>query len=147
MALEVPPPEAVAAAAPSRTSSLISLAFVIVSVALATTGHFTLKAAMNNIGRIGTAQVSNAADTIMRAAREPLLWLGLALFGVSAIFWLVVLSRVSLSIAYPFAGLSYVVIVVLDRFVLNEPVPNLRWAGVAIIAVGIALIGFSTRSV
>lgn len=147
MALEVPPPEAVAAAAPSRTSSLISLAFVVVSVALATTGHFTLKAAMNNIGRIGTAQVSNAADTIMRAAREPLLWLGLALFGVSAIFWLVVLSRVSLSIAYPFAGLSYVVIVVLDRFVLNEPVPNLRWAGVAIIAVGIALIGFSTRSV
>lgn len=147
MALEVPPPEAVAVDTVSRSSTAISFLLVIVSVSLATGGHFTLKAAMDRIGRIGTEQVSALGDTIMRAAKEPRLWLGLFLFGISAIFWLVVLSRVSLSIAYPFAGLSYVAIVLLDRYVLHEPVPALRWVGVATIATGIALVGLSTRTV
>lgn len=147
MALEVPPPEALAEGAASRPSSAISFVLVVISVSLATGGHFTLKAAMDRVGRIGTEQVTAIGDTLMRAAREPRLWVGLFLFGISAIFWLVVLSRVSLSIAYPFAGLSYVAIVLLDKYVLNEPVPPLRWVGVAAIAVGIGLVGLSTRTV
>jgi undecaprenyl phosphate-alpha-L-ara4N flippase subunit ArnE len=146
MALEVPPPEALAAEV-SRSSSAISFLLVVVSVSLATAGHFMLKAAMDRVGRIGTAQVNALGDTLTRAAKEPRLWIGLFFFGVSAIFWLVVLSRVSLSIAYPFAGLSYVVIVLLDRFVMNEPIPPMRWVGVAAIAIGIALVGLSTRTV
>jgi multidrug transporter EmrE-like cation transporter len=147
MALEVPPPEAALAASASRTSSLISLALVVVSVGLATAGHFTLKSAMTDIGRIGTAQVRAATDTIVKAAKEPKLWVGLGLFGFSAVFWLVVLSRVDLSIAYPFAGLSYVAIVLLDKYALEVHVPPLRWVGVALIAMGIAVVGISTRSV
>lgn len=147
MALEIPPPEALASDAASRSSSAISFLLVIVSVALATGGHFTLKAAMDRVGRIGTMQVNAFGDTLARAAKEPRLWVGLALFGISAVFWLVVLSRVSLSIAYPFAGMSYVGIVLLDRYVLHEPVPPLRWVGVAIIALGITLVGLSTRTV
>jgi multidrug transporter EmrE-like cation transporter len=146
MSLEVPPPDALAAEAASRSSSAISFLLVVISVSLATGGHFTLKAAMDRVGRIGTAEVSAFGDTVTRAAKEPRLWLGLFLFGVSAIFWLVVLSRVSLSIAYPFAGLSYVGIVLLDKYVLHEPVPPLRWVGVVAIAAGIALVGLSTRT-
>jgi multidrug transporter EmrE-like cation transporter len=147
MSLEVPPPDALAAEAASRSSSAISFLLVVISVSLATGGHFTLKAAMERVGRIGTAEVNAFGDTVARAAKEPRLWLGLFLFGISAVFWLVVLSRVSLSIAYPFAGLSYVGIVLLDRYVLHEPVPPLRWVGVAAIAAGIALVGLSTRTV
>lgn len=149
--MEVPPPEVVEAVAEtarvSRASSLISLGLVLVSVFLATAGHLTLKAAMNDVGRIGTAEVRSPGETIARAAKEPKLWAGLFLFGISAVFWLIVLSRVSLSIAYPFAGLTYIVIVALDRLVLEQPVPSLRWIGVAAIAIGIALVGISTRSV
>jgi multidrug transporter EmrE-like cation transporter len=148
MALEIPPPEAAAIAGPSRaTSSLISLALVIVSVSLATAGHLTLKQAMDRVGRIGTVQVNEPVKTIGRAAREPRLWVGLALFGISAVFWLVVLSRVPLSVAYPFAGLTYIVIVVLDRLLLDETVPALRFVGAAVVAIGIALIGLSSRTV
>jgi multidrug transporter EmrE-like cation transporter len=148
MAIEVPPPEAVPAAAEaSPTSSLISAGLLVVSVACATAGQLTLKAAMTSIGRIGTAQVADAGQTILKAAKEPLLWLGLVLFGLSAAFWLVVLSRVDLSLAYPLVGFSYVVVVGLSRFLLNEHVPALRWMGVALIAVGIALVGISSRTV
>ncbi len=147
MALEAPPPEIVPVAASPRTgSTLISIGILIVSVAFATAGQLTLKAAMESIGRIGTAQVSDAGQTLMRAVKEPLLWIGLVLFGVSALFWLIVLSRVDLSLAYPFVGISYVVIVALARFIFHEQVPTLRWIGVSVIAVGIALIGFSSKT-
>jgi multidrug transporter EmrE-like cation transporter len=148
MALEAPPPEIVPVAAPSRTSStIISIVLLLVSVAFATAGQLTLKSAMETIGRIGTAQVSDAGQTIMRAAKEPRLWIGLILFGVSALFWLVVLSRVDLSLAYPFVGVSYIVVVALARFMFHEQVPALRWLGVTVIAVGIALIGLSSKTV
>lgn len=148
MALEAPPPEILPVAAPSRTSStVISLALLVVSVAFATAGQLTLKAAMEAIGRIGTAQVSEAGQTLARAVKEPLLWIGLVLFGISALFWLVVLSRVDLSLAYPFVGISYVVVVALGRFFFHEHVPPLRWIGVSVIALGIALIGVSSKTV
>ena len=115
-----------------------------ISVSFAVAGQLTLKSAMDSVGRIGKA--SQLGDTAVRAMKEPLLWIGLILFGISALFWLVVLSRVRLSVAYPIVGISYILIVLLARFRLNEHVPALRWVGVTVIAIGIAIIGFSFRT-
>jgi len=128
-----------------RPLGLVSLALLVVSVCFAIAGQLTLKAAMSRVGRIGYAQAAAPLDTIARALREPRLWAGLTLFTISAAFWLIVLSRVPLSVAYPVLGISYVLVVLLSRLVLNEPVPALRWAGVIVVAVGIALIGASFR--
>jgi len=147
MALEVPPPEALQPVASGHTgsSTLFSFAMLVVSVIFAVAGQFTLKTAMNEVGRIGATELAAAGDTIGRALREPRLWLGLTLFGISAVFWLVVLSRVDLSVAYPFVGLSYVVVVLFARLFLNEQVTALRWLGVVVVAAGIAIIGLSFR--
>ncbi len=147
MALEVPPPDALpetVRAASASTSRFVSFALLVVSVSFAVVGQLTLKAAMDRVGRIGRA--SQLGETILRAAKEPLLWTGLALFGISAMFWLVVLSRVRLSVAYPLVGISYILIVLLARYGLHEQVPPLRWVGVCVIAVGIAIIGLSFRT-
>src|ERR671919_698987 len=144
MALEIPSPEPLAAA-PTRPAGLISLALLVVSVAFAIAGQVTLKSAMNHIGRIGTTEVRAVGATVSRAAREPRLWAGLTLFGISSLFWMVVLSRVPLSVAYPFVGVSYIAIVLLSRLILHEHVPLLRWVGVLVVAAGIAIIGFSFR--
>lgn len=147
MALEVPPPEALqpVAAGPSTSSTLFSLGMLVVSVIFAVAGQFTLKTAMNEVGRIGASEIAAAGDTIGRAIREPRLWLGLGLFGISSVFWLVVLSRVDLSVAYPFVGLSYIVVVMFARLFLHEQVTPLRWAGVVVIAIGIGIIGLSFK--
>ena len=148
MALEAPPPEALPEAAQAALPSSVSLAslgLLVVSVAFSLIGQLTLKSAMTRVGRIGTADLSQPLDTLLRAAREPLLWLGLAAFGISAIFWLVVLSRVPLSVAYPFVGISYVAIVFFSRLVLDEQVPPLRLLGACVVALGIAIVGFSFR--
>ena len=149
MAIEVPPPdalpEAIQAASSPGSSRFASLGLLLVSVVFAVAGQLTLKSAMDSVGRIGRADLGSLGQTFMRAAKEPRLWLGLFLFGISAIFWLVVLSRVRLSVAYPLVGISYIVIVAFARFFLHEHVPALRWVGVLIIALGIAVIGFSFR--
>jgi drug/metabolite transporter (DMT)-like permease len=149
MGLEVPPPEAipVVAAPQSRTSGIVSIVLVVISVGFAVAGQLTLKAAMDHIGRIGFEQLSDPMATVGKAAREPRLWAGLFLFGISSLFWLVVLSRVPLSVAYPFVGISYIFVVGFARFALHENVPASRWVGVAVVALGIAIIGLSFRRV
>jgi drug/metabolite transporter (DMT)-like permease len=148
MAIEVPPPEAIPIAAPaSTTGRAASIVMLVISVAFSTAGQLTLKAAMDRVGRIGASEVSAAGDTLTKAAKEPLLWLGLLLFGISALFWLVVLSRVPISVAYPMVGVSYIFVVLLGRFLLGESVPSLRWIGVVVVATGIAIIGLSFRRV
>src|SRR5947207_2615325 len=145
MAMDVPTPESAPplANATPHAHGLYAIALILVAVAFATAGQFTLKAAMNRA--VSKAQSSGAVHTLARAGREPLLWGGLALFGISALFWLVVLSKVDLSFAYPFVGLSYIIIVLVARVILHEHVPSLRWVGVALVALGIAVVGLSFR--
>ena len=138
---KIPPSDHVVVGAP--VVGITSVALLLVSIGFAIAGQITLKAAMNNIGHIGTSEVRAAGETILRAVREPMLWAGLGLFGVSSIFWLVVLSRVPLSVAYPFVGVSYIAIVFLSNSVLHEQVPLMRWIGVLIVATGIAVVGLS----
>jgi multidrug transporter EmrE-like cation transporter len=139
--------EAAAAGRSPRASALILAILLITSVSLAVAGQLTLKSAMEKVGRIGSAEVSAPVATVKRVAGERLLWAGLFLFGLSAMFWLVVLSHVPLSVAYPVVGFSYVLIVAFSRFVLHESVPVMRWLGVAVVALGIGIIGLSFRRV
>lgn len=149
MAMDLPPSEALTESLPPSAASsgvsAVSVALLVVSVVFAIAGQITLKSAMREIGRIGAQEVSNAGETLTRAAKEPRLWFGLFLFAVSALFWLVVLSRVPLSVAYPFVGVSYILIVAFARYFLHEHVPTLRWIGVAVVALGIAIVGFSFK--
>ena len=130
-------------APPRVKENLVTLvAMILVSVSLAALAQLTLKAGMNQVTETtGTATVSFAS--IRTIATTPLVWGGLALFGLSAAVWLLVLSRASLSFAYPFAALTYLIIVLVDRFVLHEAIPPVRWAGVGLIMLGIVLVSRS----
>lgn len=123
-----------------RRRTRMILGFILLSVALAAAAQLMLKFGMNRVGPIGKIALEEPFGTALRVVRQPAVWGGLALFGVSAVFWLIVLSRTSLSFAYPFAALSYVLILLFDLVVLSEPVPALRWGGVALIAGGLVLI-------
>jgi drug/metabolite transporter (DMT)-like permease len=115
------------------------IGLILLSVALAASAQLTLKHGMNQVtAASGTASLSAGS---VRAVLTNLSVLGgLAIFGLSAVVWLLVLSRASLSFAYPFASLTYVLILLADRFVLHEEIPILRWVGVAAIVTGIILV-------
>lgn len=69
--------------------------------------------------------------------------IGLIAYAVSTIYYLFVLSKVHLSWAYGLTGLSYIFTVILAYFVLGESIPIVRWVGVAVIFIGVVLVGTS----
>jgi len=125
--------------APKETSHLMLIALILLSVVLAAVAQLTLKHGMNQVAA-DTGVLRFNAGSLRDVVTTPAVWAGLALFGLSAVVWLAVLSRASLSFAYPFASLTYVLILLADRFVLDQEITALRYAGVACIVVGIVLV-------
>lgn len=115
------------------------IALILSSVALAAVAQLTLKHGMDQVAA-GSGALRFDAESLRDVATTPAVWAGLVLFGLSAVVWLAVLSRTSLSFAYPFASLTYVLILLADRFLLHQEVPGLRYLGVACIVVGIVLV-------
>lgn len=120
---------------------LKTILLAMLSVMVATAGQLLLRAGMVRVGRIGYAQLSRPARLALQIAAEPRVLLGLGIFAVSAAVWLIVLSRAPLSLAYPFAGLTYVLTALFSRYVLHESIPGLRWMGILFIIAGIVLVG------
>ena len=130
-------------AAPQTTKGLprMLIGTILLSVTLAAVAQLALKAGMNNVNdELAPVSFGLNGSGLRAVASEPFVWLGLALFGISAVVWLLVLSQASLSFAYPFAAVTYVLILLFDHFVLDDPVPGLRWVGVAFIGLGIFLV-------
>jgi multidrug transporter EmrE-like cation transporter len=121
---------------------LVLLAFILLSVTLAAVAQLTLKHGINQVTAQGAQplDLKDPAGTAVRIASSASVWFGLVIFALSAAVWLIVLSRASLSFAYPFASLTYVIILMFDRFVLDQSIPGIRYAGVALIIAGIILV-------
>jgi len=116
------------------------IGLILTSVVLAGFAQITLKTGVNHVTGTSGGELHLSADSLRSLLSSPVVWGGLVLFGLSAIVWLFALSRASLSFAYPFAALSYVLILVFSVMVLHETVPPIRWLGVALIVAGIVLV-------
>lgn len=87
------------------------------------------------------------------ATPRPTLWrriltsrailLGLFTYVLQIAGWLIVLSRLELSIAYPISCISYGGVALASRVVLGEPISRQRWIGTLVIASGAALVSLS----
>ncbi len=69
--------------------------------------------------------------------------LGLGFFGTSAIFYLIILSWIPLNVAQSFAAAQFVAVILASSFILSEPINGVQWTGIACIAFGIAIVGWS----
>lgn len=120
-----------------------SLLLVFFSVATGVVGQVLLKSGIGQVGVIGSSGAALSFATLLRVVTTPLVVLGLGSYVLGAAAWIVVLSRLNLSYAYPFLALNFLLIALASRFVLGEPVPLLRWLGVAIICVGVLVVAKS----
>jgi drug/metabolite transporter (DMT)-like permease len=105
---------------------------------LASVAQILLKLGMVKVGKVES--MSSAPSMLFTAFMNPMVLGGLAVFGVSALSWLIVLSRVKLSIAYPMVSLGYVATVFLSWRVLDEPVKPITIAGCGVVIIGVFLI-------
>lgn len=70
---------------------------------------------------------------------------GIVLYLISMFFWINVLSKIDLSVAYPFVSIGVVLTVILAAITLHESIPLLRWAGIFITLSGVYLIVSSRK--
>ena len=106
---------------------------IVISVFLGVIGQLCLKKGM--IGYQG-----NLWGVIPHMLTSPIIILGFLGYFVSSIIWLLVLSRVELSYAYPLISLGYIFVVFFSWLLFKEPVSLLRWLGVILICVGVSLV-------
>ena len=115
------------------------LSMIVLSVLLAATAQIVLKHGMNQVvDRTGHAFRLDG-ESLRVLAQTVAVWAGLALFALSAFVWMAVLSRAALSFAYPFAALTYAVIVIYDTL-RGESVTGFQWVGVGLIIAGIIFV-------
>jgi len=111
--------------------TLVSFWFILGGVLLNAAAQLLLKA--------GT----NAMPLGIRLAIEPHILAGLACYAISVVVWVVALSRVPVSIAYPMLSIGYVVNAVAAWALLGEALTPLRMAGIAVIVVGVFMVARS----
>ncbi|TAK83839.1 MAG: 4-amino-4-deoxy-L-arabinose transferase [Betaproteobacteria bacterium] len=76
-------------------------------------------------------------------AFEPHILGGLACYVVSVVVWVVALSRVPVSIAYPMLSIGYVVNAIAARYLLGEALTPMRMVGIGIIVLGVFVVARS----
>ena len=117
--------------------TLGNVGILLLAVALAATGQLVLKNGMNQ-AKIHAHD--NGRSLALVAATSPWILGGLVIFGISAVAWLVTLSRVPLSIAYPFNALGYVAILVASSLILHERTNGWTWLGTVLVVSGLIVV-------
>jgi drug/metabolite transporter (DMT)-like permease len=118
-----------------------AFSFLFAGVLLNAAAQLLLKAGTNALGVIDLGQ--DWPRQIGRVALEPHVVAGLSCYVVSVAVWIVGLSRVPVSIAYPMLSLGYIVNAVAAHYLLGESVTLSRWLGIGFIIVGVWLVARS----
>lgn len=71
---------------------------------------------------------------------HPALFLGLCMYALSAVSWIWVLSRVDLSVAYPFVSLSFLLTLLFGVLIFNEPLTTMKVVGTSLIILGCVIL-------
>lgn len=122
---------------------LKSLLLILTSVIGGVIGQLFFKAGVSRLGPIGGEAVANLPQLLAAIAMNPLIILGLGCYGFSTVLWIIVLSRVDLSMAYPMLGLGYVFVLLTSWLIFGETINAARWTGALMIVAGVVLVARS----
>lgn len=119
-----------------------ALLLLLTAVSLGAGGQICLKIGVNAVNQGGGA----SPLTILRGIFTPYVLAGFCLYGLSSLLYLVALSRLDLSYAYPFVALGFVLVTVLSWRLLDETLPLLRVVGLVLILGGVLTVAASYRA-
>jgi drug/metabolite transporter (DMT)-like permease len=120
----------------------ISLTCILLGVALNASAQLLLKAGVRAVGHFEFTTANIVPVGLKIAMQWPIIG-GLACYVISVGVWIVGLSRVDVSIAYPMLSLGYVINAFLAWYLFGEVLTMQRLLGIAIILIGVVVL---TRS-
>jgi multidrug transporter EmrE-like cation transporter len=118
------------------------LALVLTGVMLNAAAQLLLKAGSRAITDVSFS-LANTWTLAARMALNPPILGGVALYVVSVVFWILALSRVDVSIAYPMLSIGYIVSALAGWLLFSEALSPARVAGIVVIIVGVWLVARS----
>ncbi len=104
-------------------------------------GNVLLGKGMHSVDTTTIASVSDLVHIIGRVFATAAIWLGVASLLTFFVANILVLSWADYSFVQPASSMAYGVVALLSVFVLGESVSPLRWAGIAIICLGVFIVG------
>lgn len=118
------------------------LPLILLGVLLNAGAQLALKEGMRRVGHFEFIW-SNAAPVAWQAATNPFVAFGIGLYMLSVVVWLLVLSRVEVSFAYPMLSVGYIVNAIAAYYLFAENLSFTRVSGILVVVAGVYLI---TRS-
>ena len=122
--------------------SAATFALLMTGVLLNAAAQLLLKAGTNAVGRFEFS-VENILPVGMKLALEPHIAGGLACYVVSVAVWIVGLSRVPVSIAYPMLSVGYIVNAIAAWYLFGESITAQKMIGIGFIVCGVFLVARS----
>lgn len=120
----------------------LAIVYILISVLGGAIGQILLKRGMSSMGA-QTLAVNQVGSILWRIGTNPFVIAGLTVYLASTVFWLLALSRVDLSYAYPFASLSYIVMLIASWRLFDENISLMRLLGCVVVLTGVMLISRS----
>jgi multidrug transporter EmrE-like cation transporter len=117
-------------------------ALILSGVLLNAIAQLLLKAGTRSIGHFEFV-MANLRTIGLAIATNPYIFGGLVCYAVSVVIWILALSRVEVSMAYPMLSLGYVVNAFFGWWLFGEAVTAMRIAGIGFIIVGVYLVAKS----
>ncbi len=119
--------------------NLVSFSLIFVGVMLNVAAQLLIKAGTNSIGYFEFNR-ENILPIGVRLATEPHIAGALFCYGLSVVIWILALSRVQVSIAYPLLSMGYVVNAVAAWWFFNEVFNPTKVVGIGVIILGVIII-------
>jgi multidrug transporter EmrE-like cation transporter len=120
----------------------LTFALVLTGVLLNASAQLLLKAGTNRVGEFAFT-LANVLPIGTRFALSPYVAGGLACYVVSVGVWILALSRVPVSVAYPMLSIGYVVNALAAWWLFGESLGAQKLVGIAFIVVGVFLVARS----
>jgi multidrug transporter EmrE-like cation transporter len=120
----------------------ISFGLVLTGVLLNAAAQLLLKAGTNRIGEFAFS-LENLLPVGAKVATSPPILAGLACYAVSVVVWIMALSRVPVSVAYPMLSIGYVVNALAAWALFGESLAMQKLVGIGFIVVGVFLVARS----
>lgn len=117
--------------------NLLTILFLVL---LSSFAQILLKFGMRDIGQIHSLEAKKLWPLLLSLALNWRIVLGLAMYVFGTFFWLVLLSRMDLSLLYPFGTLQYLIVFALSYYFLGEHIGVGRIAGALVVLGGIFII-------
>lgn len=119
-----------------------AFALVLTGVLLNAIAQLSLKASVAETGII-QFEMQSLFSSAGSLVTNLWLWLGLICYAVSVVVWILALSRVDVSIAYPMLSIGYIVNAIAASYLFNEPLGIGKVVGIGVIILGVYILARS----